>query len=485
MQKYRNTEIQKYRNTENYKLKKYVEMIKMQQKVFYSIDLFSGPGGICTGFKWANIKPLIAVEISDWTVETYRISHNADVLNLEQYLKNPIMYESLFDYNPEMKTLLIHGDITKVTDDLILDILSRRFQLCTVDIVTGGAPCESFSLAGKRSEEDDRNTLFLNVIRIARAINSKMFLFENVKGLLSKKNDGQAGKMFEDICDEFESLNHSSGISFKLSSRDKQKVLLNAQDYGVPQARERIFLIGINTKFQVGFDYPKITHGVDKEFDYVSVGDALSCLPKIKSGEGNEILPSDYNNYISTPTPAGKKFMNTMTGKDEEFEMLPHLEFNSSVVTFQKAVNHSEKMKNRMRLINQGEGMKKAADRLIAEGKEELIKKYFPNKLYASRNRRLKIDKPSFTVTSHCLDEIIHPTEDRGITPREAARLQSFPDWYHIAGPYVKFHSDPEQDKYEQIGDAIPPLLAYALGVEVSNTLNTIEKIYQMEEVGI
>jgi len=100
---------------------------------------------------------------------------------------------------------------------------------------------------------------------------------------------------------------------------------------------------------------------------------------------------------------------------------------------------------------------------------------YFPKKIYGARNRRLVPEKPSFTVTSHCLDEMIHPYLDRGLTPREAARLQSFPDWYNIEGPYVKFHGDFEQDKYEQIGDAIPPLLAYAIGKEVVKTLKTLK----------
>ncbi|WP_417041864.1 DNA cytosine methyltransferase [Ellagibacter isourolithinifaciens] len=83
----------------------------------------------------------------------------------------------------------------------------------------------------------------------------------------------------------------------------------------------------------------------------------------------------------------------------------------------------------------------------------------------------MKTSEPSFTVTSHCLDEMIYPTANRRLSPREAARLQSFPDWYLFQGPYVKFHSDPEQDQYEQIGDAIPPLLAYALAREVIRTL--------------
>ena len=113
-------------------------------------------------------------------------------------------------------------------------------------------------------------------------------------------------------------------------------------------------------------------------------------------------------------------------------------------------------MIKRLGYIKQGEGMKKAAERLINEGKEEIVSMYFPKKLYAARNRRLKENEPSFTVTSHCLDEMVHPTSDRGLTPRETARLQSFPDWYVFEGDYVKFHSDPLQDKYEQCGDAIP-----------------------------
>jgi DNA (cytosine-5)-methyltransferase 1 len=131
-------------------------------------------------------------------------------------------------------------------------------------------------------------------------------------------------------------------------------------------------------------------------------------------------------------------------------------------------------MKQRIQAIMPGEGMKSAYERLVKEGKEVFAKSVFPNKLYAARNRRLLLTEPSFTVTSHCLDEMIHPLFDRGMTPREVARLQSFPDWYQFEGPFVKFHSDPEQDQYEQIGDAIPPLLAYALGREVVKTLKSI-----------
>ncbi|WP_235848891.1 MULTISPECIES: DNA cytosine methyltransferase [Bacillaceae] len=436
---------------------------------FTSIDLFSGPGGICTGFKWANIKPLIAVEMSDWTVETYRINHNADVLNLDAYLNNEI--PNVEDYFlPNDKTLLIHGDITKVTNELIKKILNKRFNLERVDIVTGGAPCESFSMAGKRKEDDERNNLFLNLVRIAKFVDSHMILFENVKGLLSKKLNGISGQMFELICDEIETPDIESGVSFKLASRSKDKVLLNSSHYGIPQSRERVFLIGVNTKYAVQFEYPIKKHGIDGDFPLVTVGDAILDLPQIKSGE--EASKYEFNiNNISEPHRLD--FIKKMRGIS--LNIPSHLSYDYNVLHNHKAVNHRQKMVERMSYIRQGEGMKHAADRIIAQGNTELRNEIFPKKLYSARNRRLKMDHPSFTVTSHCLDEMVHPTENRGLTPREVARLQSFPDWYSFQGPYVKFHSDPEQDKYEQIGDAIPPLLAYELGI---NIYNSLQKIY-------
>ena len=151
-----------------------------------------------------------------------------------------------------------------------------------------------------------------------------------------------------------------------------------------------------------------------------------------------------------------------------------HIDFGKHTLTAHKAPGHTKKMLARFERIRQGENMKTASERLIKAGKQDEVDAYFPRKLYAARNRRLKLDEPSITVTSHCLDEMIHPTANRGLSPREAARLQSFPDWYIFEGPYVTFHSAPDQDQYEQIGDAIQPLLAYALGEEVINTLSKL-----------
>jgi DNA (cytosine-5)-methyltransferase 1 len=436
--------------------------------MYTSIDLFSGPGGLATGLMWAGIKPLIAVEWSYWTAQTYSTTHDADLFELERYLsgtmENPEQY-----FLPSEKTLLIHGDINLVSNELIDRILRERFNTNTVDLVTGGAPCESFSMAGTRTAGDERDDLFLNILRIARHVESKMMLFENVKGLLSKKHEDES--IFENICDEFEALDRET--SYYLASRNKREVLLTSSHFGVPQNRERVFLVAINRDFQATYTYPQPTHGPDRMNPFVTVGDALLDLPKVGAGEENNEYDFDLETEGALELQR-EEFLLIMRGMT--LEAPEHLAFDRHSLSSHKAVNHRENMIKRMELINQGESMKIAAERLITDGKEEYRVRYFPKKLYGARNRRLRLDRPSFTVTSHCLDEMIHPTEHRGLTPREAARLQSFPDWYQFEGPYVKFHSDPEQDRYEQIGDAIPPLLAYALAKEIKVTL---EQIYE------
>ena len=499
---------------------------KKVETQFTSIDLFAGPGGICTGFHWAGIKALIAVEWSYWTVQTYAASHDADIFNLAEYLdgtmENPGQY---FNRRDDQKTLLIFGDINKVSNELIRKILHERFGVESVDIVTGGAPCESFSMAGDRKEDDDRNELYQNVLRIARAVDSRMFLFENVKGLFSKKLDGKKGGMYKAICNDFQSDAYD-GASFRLAETDESKVLLKAIDYGVPQARERLFLVGINKELpeSVVYHYPEKTHGPGRKFAYVTVGDAIMDLPEA-GNEPDQLVKYDeiYTDIRLWPKRLGiynekeQQTLDDKAGADEAFvsaheevtigkekqimcyranaddkgmgtrdnfldcmrgsRLKPLVKFDEEIVKSHKAPGHTKKMKQRIQSIMPGEGMKAAYERLVQEGKENFANGVFPKKLYAARNRRLLLTEPSFTVTSHCLDEMIHPVYDRGMTPREVARLQSFPDWYRFKGPFVKFHSDPDQDRYEQIGDAIPPLLAYALGREVVKTLKTIHSL--------
>jgi DNA (cytosine-5)-methyltransferase 1 len=437
---------------------------------YTSIDLFAGPGGLTTGIKLAGIKPLIAVEINSETVETYAANQNAEVLDLEKYLNKECSYEELFF--PNEKTILIKGDIKRVSNNLIEKILTERFLTDTVDIVTGGPPCESFSIAGKRIENDERDFLFVNMSRIAKAVDASMLLFENVKGLLSKKKSEGKSSMFQEICEEFEIPDSANGVSFRIDSWQKNDILLNCAHYGVPQNRERVFLVGINTKHSDAyFTYPKKTNGDSNNLPFITVEEALGDLPVVNVEEEvqSHELSETYINSIKSLSH--KRYLKFIRGIEPE----NHNVKSPTSLDSHRASKHFPKIIKRMSLILPGESMKTAAARLILEGNQNLREEYFPEKPYGARYRRLKSNAPSFTVTSHSFDEMIHPKLNRALTPREAARLQTFPDWYVFKGPYVIFHSNPKQDRYEQIGDAVPPLMGYRLGEEIVNTLNTIK----------
>ena len=127
--------------------------------------------------------------------------------------------------------------------------------------------------------------------------------------------------------------------------------------------------------------------------------------------------------------------------------------------------------------MHQGESLKNLFERYTGEEREKLQEeRILPKKMFIKRNYRLIYNEPAPTVTSHCLDEFVHPKHNRALTVRECARLQSFPDSYDFCGgPYIVPHIDRKvQDKYEQIGDAVPPLLAYAWGEEISKILEEI-----------
>ena len=137
-------------------------------------------------------------------------------------------------------------------------------------------------------------------------------------------------------------------------------------------------------------------------------------------------------------------------------------------------MNHRNYIIERFQILQQGEGLKGLFARLSPEELAEYqSRKVIPKTIYVKRNYRLRWDEASPTVTSHCLDEFVHPEQARALTVRECARLQSFPDSYNfVGGPYLVAHDDrSQQDKYEQIGDAVPPLLAYAWGMEIKKIL--------------
>ena len=189
----------------------------------------------------------------------------------------------------------------------------------------------------------------------------------------------------------------------------------------------------------------------------VTVGEALAGLPNVIANSGIEGKQytkehSDYERLMRDDTFWHRESMETS-------DILNHM-----------PMKHRECTLKRFALLKQGESLKTLFDRYKGKELEQLQKeRILPKKMFIKRNYRLKSTEPSPTVTSHCLDEFVHPLYDRALTVRECARLQSFPDSYNFSGgPYIVPHIDRTvQDKYEQIGDAVPPLLAYAWGEKI------------------
>ena len=378
------------------------------------IDCFAGPGGICTGLHAAGLRTLVAIEYIKSCCDTYKANH------------------------PEVH--VIHSDIRDVNADQILPFIPAD----GVDIVTSGMPCETFSTAGNtsRSFYDDRQFLFREGIRIAQISNAKMILFENVPGITSKKTAKDSDMLIVDVLKkELREAGYRNYIS----------VVLDATKFGVPQKRNRFFILACKHDswwLQAPENYKR----------HVGVGDALAGLPNVIANSGIE----------------GTEY----TEETSEYELLMRNDafwkretLAKGYITNHLPMKHRECTLKRFALLKQGDSLKTLFEKYTGEERERLQKeRILPKKLFIKRNYRLRPEEPSPTVTSHCLDEFVHPIYDRALTVRECARLQSFPGSYDfVGGPYIVPHIDRTvQDKYEQIGDAVPPLLAYAWGLQIN-----------------
>lgn len=383
------------------------------------IDCFSGPGGICTGFHAAGISTLVAIEHIKSCVDTYSANH-------------PYVH-------------VICSDIRKVSAEEILPYIPKD----GIDIVSSGMPCETFSTAGNtsRSFYDDRQFLFREGIRIAKIANAKMILFENVPGITSKTTERGSKELIIDILKkELSEAGYSNYI----------EAVLNAADFGVPQRRKRFFILASRIKNL------KLSAPVSENSKEVSVSEAFASLPNI--------IPNTKQEGTAY-TKDSSAFSLLM--RDSFFWKLAPKEH----LTYQMPMKHRLCTLERFSLLRQGESLKTLFERYSGKERSELqSRRVLPKKMFIKRNYRLKSGEPAPTVTSHCLDEFVHPVYDRALTVRECARLQSFPDCYDFAGgPYIVPHIDRTvQDKYEQIGDAVPPLLAYAWGMEITRILSRL-----------
>lgn len=353
-------------------------------KKYNVIDLFSGVGGLSYGFsKLPEFNILAANEIEKDISIAYSLNHpNVQMLNC---------------------------DINQLTEEKFNEILKGQ----KIDLIVGGPPCQSYSTLGKR-QMDDRANLFMQYKRILNILQPKAFVFENVSGILSMDK----GRLFEKVKSEFESL------GYKLKSK-----LLDAVDYGVPQHRERVILVGFKKKNN--FEYPLPTHG-DKLKPYVTLEEAIGDLPSIKSGQTNNSFDSSVSN-----------------------EFLDFVRKNDEIMTEHSAPNNGEHLIRIMEALKDG------------ESKDDLPEDIRPKSGYGNTYAKLWWKKPSTTITRNFAcpssSRCIHPRDSRAMSIREGARLQSFPDDY-------KFYGSDGMKRLE-IGNAVPPLLSKAIAKEMLKAL--------------
>ena len=356
-------------------------------KKYNVVDLFCGAGGFSLGLKDTNrFNSVLANDIDMDMCEAYSLNF------------------------PETKIL------SKSISDL--DFLSIK-KKNNIDVVVGGPPCQAYSLSGKRLKNDPRANLFLEYFRAIKVIRPNIFVYENVKGLFSYKK----GTIFYQLREIFEKIGYNLSIN-----------LVNALNYGVPQSRERVFIIGYKKGLE--YSFPSYSHSTKTSKKPITISDAISDLPMIKSNENSV-------KYLSKPKTSYQRLMR----KNAPENLMDH-----------KSSKHSESLINIMHYLPEG-GLK-----------EDLPYKIRPKSGYANSYGRLWWDKPSTTITRNfgtpSSARCVHPKIDRALTTREGARLQSFPDHYKFYGSRAK--------RNLQIGNAVPPLLAKKIGKSIAKSLDKL-----------
>lgn len=278
-----------------------------------------------------------------------------------------------------------------------------------------------------------------------------MLLFENVPAITSKRIAKDSPTLVVDmIKEELADAGYGNYI----------QIVLDAADFGVPQRRKRFFILACR------FDDWVLRFPTMPNVEMVTVGDALADLPDVIPNSNLE--GTEYTNHFSSYSQLMRN--DAFWRREGIF---------ASRITNHLPMRHRDCTLKRFALLQPGESLKSLFDRYQGEEREALqSQRILPKKMFIKRNYRLPLDGVAPTVTSHCLDEFVHPTSNRALTVRECARLQSFPDSYYFAGgPYIVPHIDRTvQDKYEQIGDAVPPLLAYAWGKVLISILTDYDK---------
>ena len=287
--------------------------------------------------------------------------------------------------------------------------------------------CQGFSLSGNRDPKDPRNSLFMDYLRIVREIKPKFFVMENVQGMFSMKT-----KTGENVIDLVLSEMDKSGYNVNYE-------LLNAAEFGVPQARKRVIFVGIRKDLEFRKD-EVLPKGWLFGEDQITVEQALMDLPQIKACEGEE-----EQEYSSEPQNDYQKYCRNGSNKVHN-----HI-----------AMRHTKRLVERFEQIKFGQSVGDVSEQYAQRKRGDATK--VSGKSYNQNNYRPYPDRPSPTIPASFQSNFVHPYLNRNYTAREGARLQSFPDTYIFKGKRTNMSWDKDLSQYQQIGNAVPPLLAKAI----------------------
>lgn len=368
-----------------------------------AISLFCGAGGCSLGFKMAGYDVIYASDFNETAINTYKKNFPDTISEVQDICEQ--------DFKALLKRLnLKSGEL---------------------DILIGGPPCQGFSTAGTRFWDDPRNQLLKEYVRCLKEVKPKWFLMENVEGLLTSNK----GLYVYEALKAFKELGYAIRI-------DK----VYSQEYGVPQRRKRVIITG--NRLGIDFKAPEpISHASGRIFKNAefTLGDALINLPKAVES------PEDYARY---PEQISTKLFDYY--KSPDGGVSDHFSKTIQGIHLKRiqCLKPGQTMKD-MPVELQHESFKKRAKRRVKDGTPSEKRGGAPSGL-----KRLHLDQPSLTITGAATREFIHPTENRPLTIRESARIQTFPDFFEFEGT--------QSQRIQQIGNAIPPILAKAFGLHIA-----------------
>lgn len=387
------------------------------------IDLFCGAGGFSKGLELAGFECIGGIELKEVIAKTHQLNHK--------------------------KSKTIFGDIREIPPEKFAEVIGTNH----VDVIIGGPPCPTFStighakirsVTGKSVSEDPRNQLFLEYLRYVDYFRPEIFVIENVPNFITKYK----GKIFNTAVEIIENIGKDDeGNGEGIYEVVKPVQVVNAVYYGVPQTRRRMMLVAHKKSNKV-FEYPKPTHYYDQEDEESkklkpcnTVEDAIGDLPTITDNWRISEMPYSKTEALTEYQRLMQSYGNGKTIKnnicrmsnDRAKRVFPHMAQGSIYMDLPPEI------------------------RQILPFREDIFK---------DRLKRLVMKEPSWTVIAHIgMDGYmyIHPTENRTLSVREAARIQSFPDDFEFVGN--------QQETYVQVGNAVPPLLGKAIGESIKQYL--------------